>query len=208
MILNINTKTEKHIFDNSRYYYLDNFAKFQGFKSWQDVEFLECWNIDDVAEWSDGHVSDWLNEMAQYDLDFILNEYKSLEDRYYISCVANLEYWNRSGQTKIKSLKKITDIFNYNSSFILTDIFEGENYVKFCISHHDGNDTYYLFFNEKEYNSSLLEDIESCILDGLDWYYYKPREKEYCSMIENIVDKYNTDYINSCVTIKEGLSTM
>lgn len=41
-----------------------------------------------------------------------------------------------------------------------------------------------------------------------DYDYYKPREKEYCSMIENIVDKYDTDYINSCVTIKKGLSTM
>lgn len=208
MILNINPKTETYIFDNSNYYNLDDFAKFQGFKSWQDMEFLECWNIENVAEWSDGHVFDWLNEMAQYDLDFILDEYRALEDKYYISCVANLEYWNKSGQTKIKSLKKITDIFSYGSSFILTDIYEGENYIKFCISHHDGNDTYYLFFNEKEYNYSLLEDIESCILDGLDWNYYKPREKEYCSMIENIVNKYDTDYINSCVTIKEGLSTM
>ena len=89
MILNINPKTETHIFDNSNYYYLDDFAKFQGFKSWQDVEFLECWNI-----------------------------------------------------------------------------------------------------------------------DGLDWDDYKPREKEYCSMIKNIVNKYDTDYINSCVTIKEGLFTM
>lgn len=92
--------------------------------------------------------------------------------------------------------------------YTLTDIFEGENYIKFCISHHDGNDEYYLFFNEKEYNSSLLDDIENCILDGLDWDYYKPREKEYCPMIESIVNKYDTDYINSCVTIKEGLSTM
>lgn len=50
MILNINPKTEKHIFDNSNYYYLDDFAKFQGFKSWQDMEFLECWNIENVAE--------------------------------------------------------------------------------------------------------------------------------------------------------------
>lgn len=209
MTLYIDTTKEKHIFDNSNYYYLDDFAKYQGFKSWQDVEFLECWNIEDVAEWSDGHISDWLNEIKNFDLDFILGEYKTIEDRYYISCVANLEYWNRSGQTVITPLEKITDIFNYGcSSFILTDIFEGENYVKFCISHHDGNDTYYLFFNEKEYNSSLLNDIENCILDGLDYDYYKPREKEYCSMIENIVNKYDTDYINSCVNIQKVLSTM
>ncbi len=130
MNLHIDTTKEKHIFDNSNYYYLDNFAKFQGFKSWQDVEFLECWNIEDIAEWSDGHVSDWLNETAQYDLDFILSEYKAMEDRYYISCVADLEYWNRSGQTFITPLEKITDIFNYGSSFILTDIYEGENYLQ------------------------------------------------------------------------------
>lgn len=180
MILNINHKTEKHIFDKSKYYYLDNFAKFQGFKSWQDVEFLKYWNIEDVAEWSDGYVSDWLNEMEQYDLDFILNKYKYLEDRYYISCVANLEYWDGRGQTTITPLKKIIDIFNYSCNFTITDIFEGKNYIKFCISHHDGNDKYYLFFNEKKY----------------------------CPIIESIVNKYDTDYINSCVTIKEGLSTM
>lgn len=209
MILNINPKTEKHIFDNSNYYYLDDFAKYQGFKSWQDVEFLRDWNIEDVAEWSDGHISDWLNEIKSYDLDFIMNEYKTLEDNYYISCVANLEYWNRSGQTTITPLKKITDIFNYGcSDFILTDIFEGENYIKFCISHHDGNDTEYLFFNEREYNSSLLDDIESCILDGLDYDYYKPREKEYCSMIESIIDKYDTDYINSCINVKNAINAL
>ena len=209
MILNINPKTEKHIFDNSRYYYLDNFAKFQGFKSWQDVEFLECWNIEDIEEWSDSHVSDWLDEIKQYDLDFILEEYEQIEKQYYISCIADIEYWNRDCQTTITPLEKITDIFNYDcSDFILTDIYEGENYVKFCVSHHDGNDTYYLFFNEKEYNSSLLNDIENCILDGLDWDCYKPREKEYCSMIKNIVDKYDTEYINSCVTIIDCFSTM
>lgn len=127
----------------------------------------------------------------------------------YISCVANLEYWNKSGQTVITPIEKIIDIFNYGcSSYTLTDIYEGENYIKFCISHHDGNNEYYLFFNEKEYNSSLLDDIENCILDGLDYDVYKPKEKEYCSMIKDIINKYDTDYINSCVTIKEGLSTM
>lgn len=209
MILNINPKTEKHIFDNKNYYYLDDFAKYQGFTSYKDKEFLRDWNIEDVKEWSDGHISDWLDEIENFDLDFILGEYKALEDRYYISCVANLEYWNRSGQTVITPLEKIIDIFNYGcSSFTITDIFEGENYVKFCISHHDGNDEYYLFFNEKEYNESLLDDIENCVLDGLDYDFYKPLEKEYCSMIKNIVNKYDTDYINSCVNIQECLSTL
>lgn len=209
MTLHIDTTKENHVFNNSNYYYLDDFAKYQGFNSWQDVEFLRDWNIEDVAEWSDGHISDWLDEQKNYDINFILEEYEQIEKQYYISCVANLEYWNRSGQTVITPLKKITDIFNYGCSmYTLTDIYEGENYIKFCISHHDGNDKYYLFFNEKEYNSSLLEDIENCILDGLDYDYYKPHEKEYCSMIENIVNKYDTDYINSCVSIQEGLSTL
>lgn len=209
MNTNINPKTEKHIFDNSNYYYLEDFAKYQGFNDWQDVEFLRDWDIEDIKEWSDGHISDWLNEMECYDLDFILGEYKTLEDKYYISCVANLKTWIHKGQTVITPLKEIRDIFNYGCSmYTLTDIYEGENYVKFCISHHDGNDTYYLFFNEKEYNSSLLDDVENCILDGLDYDVYKPLEKEYCSMIKNIVNKYDTDYINSCVNIQEGLSTM
>ena len=209
MTFHIDTTKEKHIFDNSNYYYLDDFAKFQGYKNCDDVEFLRDWNIEDVAEWSDGHISDWLNEMENFDIDFILGEYKALEDRYYISCVANLEYWNRSGQTVITLLEKIIDIFNYGcSSFILTDIFEGENYIKFCISHHDGNDEYYIFFNEKEYNESLLDDIENCILNGLDYDVYKQREKEYCSMIENIVNKYDTDYINSCIKVYDELKKL
>lgn len=209
MNLNVNPKTEKHIFDNSNYYTLDDFARYQGFKSWQDMEFLRDWNIEDINSWSDGHTSDWLNEMEQYDLDFILGEYEQIEKQYYISCVANLEYWNRKGQTVITPLEKIIDIFNYGcSSFTLTDIFEGEYYLKFCISHHDGNNIFYLFFNTVEYNESLLDDIENCILDGLDYDVYKPLEKEYCSMIENIIDKYDTDYLNSCVNIQNALSTL
>lgn len=64
-----------NIFDNSNYYYLDDFAKYQGFKDWQDVEFLSNWNIEDVAEWSDGRIFDWLNEIEnivnKYDTDYI-----------------------------------------------------------------------------------------------------------------------------------------
>lgn len=208
MNLHINTTKEKHIFDNTNYYYLEDFAKYQGFNSWQDVEFLRDWNIEDVAEWSDGHISDWLNDIMNYDIDFILNEYKSLEDKYYISCVANLETWNTKGITEITPLEKIIDIFNYRCHIELTDIFEGENYIKFCISHHDGNDTYYLFFNEQEYNSSLLDDIENCILDGLDYDCYKPHEKEYCSMIKNIVNKYNIDYIKSCINVHNAINEL
>lgn len=63
-------------------------------------------------------------------------------------------------------------------------------------------------YNKKEYNSSLLDDIENCILDGLDYDLYKPLENEYCDIIKNIVNKYDTDYIKSCVCIKEGLSTL
>lgn len=206
MTLHIDTTKEKHIFDNSNYYYLDDFAKFNGYSGFKDKGFLDSFDIEDISEWSDGHVADWLDEQKNYELDFILEEYEQIEKQYYISCVANLEYWNRKGQTVITPLEKIIDIFNYGcSDFTLTDIYEGENYLKFCISHHDGNDTYYLFFNEKEYNSSLLEDIENCILDGLDYDVYKPREKEYCSMIENIVNKYNTDYIKSCIKVYDEL---
>lgn len=209
MNLNIDTTKEKHIFDNNNYYYLDDFAKYQGFKSWQDVEFLRDWNIEDVADWSDYRTAEWLDDMKSYDLDFILSEYKALEDKYYISCIANLQTWLHSGQTLIKPLQKITDIFDYGCSmFELTDIYEGENYLKFCISHHDGNDIFYIFFNTEQYNESLLDDIENCILDGLDYDYYKPLEKEYCDMIKTIVKKYDTDYINSCINVYNELRTL
>lgn len=209
MNLHIDTTKEQHIFNNSNYYYLDDFAKYQGFKNCDDVEFLQEWNIEDVAEWSDGRISDWLNQIKNYDLDFILGEYQALEKQYYISCVANLQTWLYSGQTRLKPLKAISDIFNYGCSmFELTDIYEGENYLKFCISHHDGNDCYYIFFNTVEYNESLLDDIENCILDGLDYDVYKPLENEYCNMIQDIVNKYDTDYINSCINVYNALQTL
>lgn len=59
------------------------------------------------------------------------------------------------------------------------------------------NDTVQIYDNTLKYcemyiqdiSIGELEDIEGCILDGLDWDYYKPREKEYCPMIKSIVNK-------------------
>lgn len=128
---------------------------------------------------------------------------------YYISSVAWLEKWNTKGYSEITPLEKISDIFNYGCSACeLTDIYEGQNYLKFCISHYDGNDVYYLFFNEKEYNSSLLDDIENCILDGLDYDYYKPLENKYNNMIKDIIKEYDIDYLKSCININKTLQAL
>lgn len=122
--------------------------------------------------------------------------------------VANLEKWNGKAQTKITILENITDIFSYRGGIELTAVYEGENCLKFCISHHDGNDYYYIFFNTVEYNEGLPQELEDCILNGLEYKAYKPMEKEYYNLIYNIVDKYNQDYINSCINIKQELKRL
>lgn len=210
MLSMVNPTKEKHVFSNRNFYYLDDFAKYQGFINSQDIEFLRDWNIEDVAEWSDGMIDMWLNEMKNYEIEYLLNEcYSVLEKTYYISCVSWIEKWNTKGYSEITLLEKISDIFDYGCSACeLTDIYEGENYLKFCISHHDGNDVYYLFFNEQEYNKSLFDDIENCILDGLDYDYYKPLENKYNNMIGNIIQEYTIDYLKSCININQKLKAL
>lgn len=205
MLSMVNPMTEKHIFCDNNYYCLEDFAKFNGYNGFRDKGFLDSFGIEDINEWSDGIVADWLSEQKNYELDFILDTYRLLEHSHYIVCVSWVEYWNTKGYTEITPLKKIMDILNYRGAFELTDIYEGQNYLKFCISHHDGNDVYYLFFNEKEYNSSLSDDIENCILDGLDYDYYKPLENKYNNMIKDIIREYDIDYLKSCININKKL---
>lgn len=50
MLSMVNPTKEKHVFSNRNFYYLDDFAKYQGFINSQDIEFLRDWNIEDVAE--------------------------------------------------------------------------------------------------------------------------------------------------------------
>lgn len=206
--LNIDTTKETQVFDYRNYWDMDTFAKSQGFNGVNDETFLAHFELDDLGDWSDNQQFEWLGSYKDIDLQDILFSYEPLELNYYISMVANLEKWNGKAQTEITVLENITDIFSYRGCYDLTAIYEGENYLKFDISHHDGNDTYYVFFNTVEYNEGLAQELEDCILNGLDYKTYKPMEKEYYNLIYNVVDKYNQDYINSCINIKQELKRL
>lgn len=206
--LNIDTTKETQVFDYQEYWDMDTFAKSQGYDGAEDPEFMEDYGTDDFVDWSDIAKMDWLGEQQKADIDSLLDDYQSLEVNYYIAMVANLEKWNGKAQAGITILENITDIFSYRGSIELTAIYEGENYLKFCISHHDGDDTYYVFFNTVEYNEGLCQELEDCILNGLAYKVYKSMEKEYYNLIYNIVDKYNQDYINSCINIKQELKRL
>ncbi len=201
--LNIDTTKETQVFDYSNYRNMDTFAKYQGFDGVNDETFLANFGIEDLGNWSDNQQFEWLGSYRDIDSKDILFSYEPLEVNYYISMVSNLERWNGKAQTEITQLENMTDIFSYRGSIELTAIYEGENYLKFDISHHDGNDTFYIFFNTVEYNEELAQELEDCILNGLDYKAYKPMEREYYNMIYSLVDKYNQDYINSCINIKE-----
>ena len=206
--LNIDTTKETQVFDYNDYWDMDTFAKSQGYNGAEDPEFMEDRGIDDIGDWSMCAKDNWLGEQKNIDIDSILDYYQSLELNYYIYMVANLEKWNGKAQTEITQLENITDIFSYKGSIELTAIYEGENYLKFCISHHDGNDIYYVFFNTVEYNEGLPQELEDCILNGLEYRVYKPLEKEYYNLIYDIVYKYNQDYINSCVNVVQELKRL
>lgn len=203
--MNINTANETKVYDYKNYWDMDTFAKSQGYKGENDEDFLKDFNFDDLKNWSDSAKWDWLGDESNRAIEWVLQDYKTLETNYYVCTVANLEYWNAKGQTEITPLQKITDIFNgYRCYIELTEVYEGDNYLRFEISHHDGSDSYYIFFNTVEYNETLEEDIEQDILNGLDYDYYKPQTEKYNGLIQNIVNEYNADYINSSVDIKQA----
>lgn len=202
--LHIDTNKETCVFNSENYYTMEDFAKSLDYTGVNDEYFLEDYGVNDLEDWSDIAQIDWLGEQKNADIDSILEDYQSLETNYYISCIANLERWNGKAQTEITTLGNITDIFSYRGCIELTAIYEGVNYLRFEISHHDGNDSYLLFFNTVEYNETLAEDLENCITDGLEYQIYKPQDKEYNKLIYTIVDKYNQDYLNSCVIIKDN----
>lgn len=206
--LNINTTKETQIFNSENYYTMEDFAKSQDYTGVNDEYFLEDYGVEDLENWSDERRNDWLNDQKNADINSILEDYQSLEINYYISCITNLERWNGKAQTEIQTIQNISDIFSYRGCIELTAIYEGVNYLRFEISHHDGNDTYLLFFNTVEYNETLAEDIEDRITNSLEYHVYKPQDKEYNTMISNIVDKYNQDYINSCVNVKDELKSL
>ena len=206
--LNIDTTKETQAFNSKNYYTMEDFAKSLDFTGVTDEYFLADYDLEDLENWSDERRNDWLGDQKNASIDSILEDYRLLEINYYISCIANLERWNGKATTEITTLGNITDIFSYRGCIELTAIYEGVNYLRFEISHHDGNDSYILFFNTVEYNETLAEDLENCILDGLEYNVYKPQDKEYNELIQNIVDKYNQDYIDSCVNVKNELKRL
>lgn len=195
----INKQSEKHIFDSNNYYYLDDYAKYNGYQGYNDPRFIDDFVLDKELIDNDLYISDWLAETKEYELNELLYCYVEEFKQYNIVCIANLETWNIKGQTKITPLEHIHDIFNYRGQFDLTDIFEYDNCIKFCISHHDGNDKYYIFFNNEQYNKDLYDDVENSIIEYLDYDYYKEHSHEYEQLINNLCEKYDTDYIKSCI---------
>ena len=206
MNLHIDTTKEICVFDNSNYYYLDDYAKMQGYKGYNDISFIHDFNLEDYPYENDIFIDEWLTDTRNYDIETLLNEYECLSKDYYIIGVAYLETWNKKGYSTITPIKNITDIFNYGcSSCELIDIYEGEKYIKFDISHHDGNDTFYIFFSNEQYNIDLFDDLNNSVSDCINYEIYKKLENKCEDLYHKIIKEYDNNYLNNCISIRQLL---
>lgn len=59
----INKQSEKYIFNSNNYYYLDDYAKYNGYQGYDDSRFIDDFVLDKELIDNDLYISDWLAEV-------------------------------------------------------------------------------------------------------------------------------------------------
>lgn len=102
-------------------------------------------------------------EQAENDLEFISEmTLDYLDQHYYTTVRPTSERWNGTYKGELQNINSIYDVFDYNVKSIAI---EG-NCLKVVTSHHDGNNTYELYFSDyKLYENESENDYMEYVVN-------------------------------------------
>ena len=164
--MNTQNKTVELYNRNSDFYCnVEKFIMEQGYKNVCEY----CADVFDklgTVEWCTEQAKNSMYEQQEMDLEFIVeNTLEYLDKNYFITVRPISERWNGIYKGELQNVNNIYDVLNYEINTITIK----DNYLEIVTSHHDGNNTYQLYFADYS-----LYDGES--------------EKHYMNTVINIMD--------------------
>ena len=144
--------------DDEMYWNLEEFLKVFGYKNVQEYCAYERDTVG-TKDYCMNIVQDAMYQQAEDDLEFISEmtlEY--LDKHYYATVRPTSERWNGTYKGELQNLESLYEVFNYDVKSIAIKW----NYLEIITSHHDGNNTYELYFSqyklyENESESDYME---------------------------------------------------
>ena len=146
--------------DNEMYWNVEEFLKVFGYKNVQEFCAYERDTVG-TKDYCMNIVQDAMYQQIEDDLEFISEmtlEY--LNNNYYTTVRPILERWNGTYKGELQNLQSLYEVFGYDVKSITID----GNCLEIITSHHDGNNTYELYFSqyklhENESESDYMEYV-------------------------------------------------
>lgn len=148
---------------NSDYYLnIDKFLKGYGYKNVQEFCAYEKDTLG-AKDYCENIVQTAMFEQAENDLEFISeNILDYLDQHYYVTVRPTSERWNGVYKGELQNINSIYDVFTYDVKSITIK----GNYLEVVYSHHDGNNTYELYFsNYKLYENESENDYMEYVIN-------------------------------------------
>ena len=164
--MNTQNKTvELYNRDNNYYWNVQEFIKCCGYKNVQEFCAYERDTVG-TKEYCTQIVENAMYEQQEMDLEFIIeNTLEYLDKNYFITVRPTSELWNGIYKGELQNINSIYDVLNYEIKTITIK----DNYLEIVTSHHDGNNTYQLYFadyslyddeSEKHYMDTVINLME------------------------------------------------
>lgn len=164
--MNTQNKTvELYNRDNNYYWNVQEFIKCCGYKNVQEFCAYERDTVG-TKEYCTQIVENAMYEQQEMDLEFIIeNTLEYLDKNYFITVRLTSELWNGIYKGELQNINSIYDVLNYEIKTITIK----DNYLEIVTSHHDGNNTYQLYFadyslyddeSEKHYMDTVINLME------------------------------------------------
>lgn len=148
---------------NSDYYWnIDEFLKGYGYKNVQEFCAYEKDTLG-AKDYCKNIIQTAMFEQAENDLEFISEmTLDYLDTHYYVTVRPTSERWNGVYKGKLQNTNSIYDVFTYDVKSITIK----GNYLEVVCSHHDGNNTYELYFsNYKLYENESENDYMEHVIN-------------------------------------------
>lgn len=146
---------------NEEYYWnVNKFVTEQGFEN--PCEYCaKVLNQLGTEQWCIDTATSDMYQQSEKDLEWICEETLDYLDKHYYATVKPIsERWNGTYKGELQNINSIYDVFTYD---VKTITIEG-NCLKVVTSHHDGNNTYELYFSdyklyENENENDYMEHV-------------------------------------------------
>lgn len=164
--MNTQNKTvELYNRDNNYYWNVQEFIKCCGYKNVQEFCAYERDTVG-TKEYCTQIVENAMYEQQEMDLEFIIeNTLEYLDKNYFITVRPTSKLWNGIYKGELQNINSIYDVLDYEIKTITIK----DNYLEIVTSHHDGNNTYQLYFadyslyddeSEKHYMDTVINLME------------------------------------------------